>query len=309
MKTIPLVLTFDSNLSLPAAVCISSLMQSASEDTFYDIFVLYSGNVPEVTGLNKIKAKYSNMNITFRSIGNYFSDAFEIRGITKAAYYRLLSARFIPEYDKIIYADVDTIFRRDLTELYDYDLKDNILGAVYAFGMNTKRDGQDYIMSIGIEPGNYFVSGFLLMDLAKIRANSLTEKFIEMAKTDYKFQDQDIINIVCKGRIMPLPYVYHMGVSVFEAISLNLDSRNSELLFNPDGRDPLLYSNIHYNGVKPWNNLCPNFDQWWECYRNSPVYDPEFYFSFFNQKLNSLDQLSLLKRVKLLMRYFTHGKQ
>lgn len=309
MKTIPIVFTFDNNLSLPAAVCISSLMQSASSETYYDIFVLHSGSAPEIVGLDKILNTYSNMSLSYRSVGDSFNDAYEIRGITKAAYYRLLAAKYIPEYDRVIYADVDTIFRLDLTDVYDYDLNDNYLGAVYAFGMNTKKEGQDYIRSLGIEPGNYFVSGFLLMDLAKIRTDNLTDIFIEMAKVNYKYQDQDILNLVCKGKIMPLPYVYHMGVSVFEAISLSLESRKSELLFNPDNRDPLKFSNIHYNGVKPWNNLCPNFDQWWECYRNSPIYDPAFYFSFFKSKLNYLDQLSLKKRIKLLARYFIYGRK
>lgn len=309
MKIIPLVLTFDNNLSLPAAVCISSLMQSASSETYYDIFVLHSGQTPEIVGLDKIQKAYSNMSVHYRSVGDAFKDAYEVRGITKTAYYRLLAAKYIPEYDKIIYADVDTIFRLDLTELYSYDLKDNYVGAVYAFGMNTKKEGQEYIKSIGIEPGNYFVSGFLLMDLYKIRICNLTDKFIEMAKVDYKYQDQDILNLVCKGKIMPIPFSYHMCVSVFEAISLGLESRKSEMLSNPGNADPLLYSNIHYNGVKPWKDWCPNMDQWWEYYRKSPIYDPAFYFSFFNNKLEYLDQLSLIKRLKILLRYFIVGRK
>ena len=50
-------------------------------------------------------------------------------------------------------------------------------------------------------------------------------------------------------------------------------------------------------------------DQWWEYYRKSPIYDPAFYFSFFNNKLEYLDQLSLIKRLKILLRYFILGRK
>lgn len=38
---VPIVFAFDNNLVFPACVCLSSLMMSAKETTFYDIFILY----------------------------------------------------------------------------------------------------------------------------------------------------------------------------------------------------------------------------------------------------------------------------
>ena len=66
---------------------------------------------------------------------------------------------------------------------------------------------------------------------------------------------------------------------------------------------------IHYNGQKPWKGLCVNFDIWWEYYRKSPFFDEKFYFDFFYHKLNELDGLSLLKRIKILVRYFVFGRK
>lgn len=309
MPTIPIVLTFDDNMSLPAAVCISSILTSAKEDTFFDFYILYSGHKPHIIGLDKIKSRFPNMNIKYKSVGDIFFNAHEIRGITTAAYYRLLAAELIPEYDKVIYADVDTIFRMDLSSLYKLDLHENYLGAVYALGLNTEKRERQYIASIGLEPGNYFCSGFLLMNLSKIRKDNLTNKFIELSKNKYKYQDQDIINIVCKDKIISIPYVYSMSVAAFEAISMKTDLLHSKYMDNPYDKDPLLYSNIHYNGVKPWKDWCPNLDQWWECYRKSPIYDPELYFSFFYNKLEYLDQLSLIKRIKILLRFFVFGRK
>ena len=309
MRRIPIVLTFDNNLALPAAVCISSLLQSANNDTCYDIFVLYSGKKPEIVGLPLLCQAYRNMNVYFRNVGSAFSGAYEVRGITKAAYYRLLAAKMIPEHNKVIYADVDTIFRLDLSEVYDVDLKDNYMGAVYAQTINTSSVGQAYLKSIGLTPGDYFCSGFLLMDLQKMRENNLTEKFIELARNNYKYQDQDIINIVCRNKIQPLPFIYHMSVSAFDAVSNQYEIIGSKYYELPYKTDSLKYSNIHYNGVKPWDDWCPNLDQWWECYRKSPIYDPKYYYCFFSGKRDALDKLSLLKRMKILVRYFTIGRK
>lgn len=66
---------------------------------------------------------------------------------------------------------------------------------------------------------------------------------------------------------------------------------------------------VHYNGKKPWKGVCINFDIWWEYYRKSPAFSPEFYFNFFYGKLNELDQLSLWKRIKVLLRYFVYGRR
>lgn len=309
MRKIPIIFTFDDNLSFPAAVCVSSLMQHASKDTFYDIFVFHSGLAPEITGLDKITAVYSNMSVRYRSVGDAFSNAYEIRGITKAAYYRLLAATLIPEYNKVIYADIDTLFRMDLSDLYDIELQDNYMGAVYAQSINTTYQGQRYLQSIGLTPGNYFCSGLLLMDLQKIRRDNLTGKFLRLATNNYKYQDQDIINLVCENRILPVPYIYHMAIPAFEAVSQKLNILSSKYYELSGEINPLEYSNIHYNGQKPWADWCPNLDQWWECYRKSPIYDPALYFTFFNNKLEYLDQLSLSKRIKLLFRFFIFGRK
>lgn len=46
MNTIPIVFCFDDNLTAPACVALSSLMMSAKEDTFYDVFILHSYKHP-----------------------------------------------------------------------------------------------------------------------------------------------------------------------------------------------------------------------------------------------------------------------
>lgn len=309
MNVIPIVFAFDNNLILPACVCISSLMINAKEDTFYDIFILHSVREKlDKSMLDTLPQHYSNCKIQYRCVDGAFENAFEIRGITTPAYYRLLIPDLIPEYDKIIYSDVDVIFRMDLSELYQIDLKDYLLAATKDVGINLSKDGKKYITSVsGLVQGDYLQSGFIVMNTKKMRTENVVSQFRILSQQKYRFQDQDILNLVCKGRVLYVEPYYNMTDYSFDYFV-----RKPELLKYIysvcDIEYGLQYGNIHYNGHKPWKEYSVNFDIWWEYYRNSPVFDHEFYFRFFCEKIELFDRLSFWKRIKILVRYFLHGR-
>ena len=241
METVPIVFAFDNNLVLPACICISSLLMNAKEDIFYDIFILHSSKVDlHKEQLDELPNHFKCCRIQYRVVDNTFDQAFEIRGITAATYYRLLIPELIPEYDKVIYADVDIIFRMDLSELYNTEIGDNY--------------------------------------------------------------------IVCKDKIYYLPMEYNMTDYSY-MFAMRKRSLLQNLFSEEEIDDALKQGNIHYNGHKPWKKYSVNFDIWWEYYRKSPFFDEKFYFEFFYTRLNELDQLSLWKRIKILIRYFVYGKR
>lgn len=310
MNTIPIAFAFDNNLILPACVCISSLMMNAKKDTFYDIFILHSSNIElRKDELNKLPQCYKNCRIQYRQVDNTFDSAFEIRGITAATYYRLLIPELIPEYDKIIYADVDIIFRMDLSSLYNSDFGDNYIAATLELGMNLTEDGKRYINSMKeLSLGKYIQAGFIILNSKVLKDENIVSEFKKWSNKKLKFQDQDILNIVCCGRIHYLSLEYNMtDYSYYFAI------RKPELISDQFSNDTIDFAvnhgNIHFNGHKPWKKYSVNFDIWWEYYRKSPLFNQKFYFEFFYKRLNELDQLSLWKRMKILIRYFVYGKR
>ena len=307
---VPIAFAFDSNLVFPASVCLSSLLKNANAETFYDIYILHSRDEDfERSELNRLPLFYANCRIQYRTVDGFFDSAYEIRGITTPAYYRLLIPELIPEYDKVIYSDVDVIFRIDLSELYSMDLSDNYLAATRDVGLNLSKDGVDYIDSMTeLEVGNYLQSGFIMLNSKKIREDGLVAKFKEQAKRKLKFQDQDILNIVCKGKVKFLSLEYNMtDYSFYYAM------KERELLYkwfdDMTISNAVANGNLHFNGHKPWKKYCVNFDIWWEYYRKSPFYDEKFYFDFYYNKLDELDQLTLWKRIKILVRYFIYGRK
>ena len=306
MNVIPIAFAFDNNLTKPACICLASLLQNANSETFYDIFILHSEHDDlDKIEIDRIPILFKNCRITYRIIGDLFDKAFEIRGITTAAYYRLLIPEIIPEYDKILYSDVDVIFRSDLSDLYlNTDLDGFYFGGVDSLS-NENPQLVNYYQKLGLSADGIIYSGNLLINSKKILADNMTSKFKELAKNKYTFQDMDVINIACRDKIryLPLEFCVTTYASEFKAKSPDTLLK----YWNQVEIDRAFNAGIvHYNGQKPWKGMCINFDIWWEYYRKSPFFDEKFYFDFFNGKLNELDALPLLKRIKILLRYFLY---
>lgn len=307
---VPIVFTFDGNLIMPAGICISSLLMNADAGTFYDIYILHSEKCDfSKTKLANIPKYYPNCKINFRIVNSEFVTAYEIRGITTTAYYRLLIPEIIPEYDKVLYSDVDVIFREDLSKYYQVDLD-----GYYMAGVDNasalRPNVQKYVKEkLGIDHKyGHFYSGNLVINSKKIKEDNIIPKFRELARKDFHQQDMDIINIACYGKIKPLSPAFCLTNYLTEI----LIKRRSEMLSfftEEEIEHALKYGIVHYNGPKPWKQFCVNFDIWWEYYRKSPFFDPKYYFDFFYGKLDELDQLPLMKRIKILVRYFVYGRK
>ena len=308
MNIIPIAFAFDNNLIMPAAVAFTSLLKNAAPETFYDIYILHSEKEElDKFFFSKIVEEFQNCKINYVTVGNIFDGAFEIRGITTPAYYRLLIPKLIPQYDKIIYADADIIFRLDLSNLYSIDLGENYLAATKDLGLNLSNDGKKHVKNLpNVTSGNYLQSGFIMLNSALIRKDRLIDKLVEVASQKWKFQDQDTLNIVCHDRVLFLEPKYNMTDYSFY-YGIKEQTKWNELYTAQEFKEGVACGNLHYNGHKPWKKWSVNFDIWWEYYRISPVFDEKFYFDFYYSRLNELDQLPLMKRIKILIRYFVYG--
>jgi len=306
---VPIVFAFDDNLAMPAAVCFYSLLVNAKEDTIYDIFILKRETEPlNLVPVDSVMKMFPKHRLTVKNVGDTFDQAFEIRGITSKTYYRLLIPEIVREYDKVLYSDVDVIFRNDLSHIYSIDIDDNYIAGVNAITYLDK-DLNDYYLRLGLDPCNIVYAGNLIFNNKAILENpAIGKSFLDQAKNNYKFQDLDVLNIVCQNRIFQLKPEFCLSNYICKAIAyeraqLPESWSNSDLEYARD------FGIVHYNGRKPWQGYCINFDIWWEYYRKSPIFDEKFYFDFFYGKLNELDSLPLLKRIKILARYFVYGKR
>lgn len=131
---IPIVFAFDDLYALPASIAIQSLLDSKKPETEYDIFVLHGDLSPEtVKKINQIA------DISWISIDDdIFAQAPYNSKQQIVAYYRLLLADLIPQYDKIIWSDVDVLFIGDLKKIFQMDM-----GNAYWAGVIAEKNKED----------------------------------------------------------------------------------------------------------------------------------------------------------------------
>lgn len=261
---------------VPAEVAFSSLLSTLDGACPIQFVVLCNHQelqFPAKRRLEDLVEGSERAAIRFIDVGNAFSGAFEIRNITVPTYYRLLLPDLLPEFDRVLYLDVDTVIVRDISPLFHIDLGESLLAGVK--GIYPNRD-HSRLQSLGIEPGSYVNAGVLLMNLDAMRRENLQQRFLELARRDFTFQDQDILNLTCQGRIRYLPPAFN----VHAMFDYRQERDHADELFGTTAVDEVLDEPaiIHYAGNKPWETAeCFYYDRWWQAYRASPGFDRDFY--------------------------------
>lgn len=306
MTTVPILFTFDENLLMPAGVCLTSLLESAGKETFYDIFILHPAGCDFTQSLlAQLPERYGNCRLTFRKVEGEFEGAFEIRGIPETAYFRLISPGLIPEYDHYLYSDVDVIFREDLAKYYALPLDGSYFAGVDSVPGINDNDFRYLTTVLKQDPADgYFYSGNLIINAEAIRADGKMDEFREHRLKQYTYQDMDIINLTCHGKIKRLPPAYCLTDYLYDAMMTRPEKTGYS---EEEIREALLRGAVHFNGPKPWKEDCFNMDIWWAVYRRSIFFDESFAHEFWKSRRYALEGMSLWKRIKLVARYFRKG--
>lgn len=212
MKEIPVFFSTDDNYIPYLDVAISSLIANASKAYCYKLIVLNTGLDPE--SVEKVKQRQCpGFTITFVDISkpiehikSRFKNVYHFSIVT---YYRLFIASLFPQYDKILYLDCDLVVTGDVSQLYNTDLGDNILGAApEQFVQNTPEFREYAEVALGVDPDAYVNAGVLVIDLDAFRKNRIEDKFVALI-TEHDFDlldpDQAYLNYLCQGKIYCLP--------------------------------------------------------------------------------------------------------
>ena len=273
----------DNRYVYPTLVAMTSLVENAGKNTYYDIYVMLHPEFKEE--FKKIlksveKNHYEHCSVIFINMGNKFKDQKTDNRISTPAYYRLELHNLLPNVNRIIWMDSDTMVFEDLTNLIKLDMKGKfMLGFLDSL--------PDAIKDFGIKDAIVLCSGVLLIDLDALRKNNITEKFnkfMKEKKDKIVQHDQTIINVVLQNYIGKTPPKY--GIWAFEnsrsAISYN---RRQRLWLKYDINELLnAYHHpaiLHFIWPKPfWRKREPVFnDKWWEYAKKTGYYNDIYYNS------------------------------
>lgn len=240
MNNIPIVFTFDDNYTLPAGIAIKSLINAGKSDTWYEIYCLYNNLSEENRNkLNRI-AKINWIKVD----ENMFHSVPVTTEYPVDVYYRLAIHDILPQYDKIIYSDVDVLFHDDLLEVYNTPLdgkywagvpleKNELPSKETIAAQKGKPEDPTYMSGHTKFPENknefIFASGFMVINAKKMREDNMTKKFLAIAKKfgkKIKMFDLDVLNLACQyNTIKRLSFEY----CVLEDIAIAKDFRKTNL--------------------------------------------------------------------------------
>lgn len=251
MKNINVAFASDDNYAPFLCVSLMSLLEKSTTENFYSIHIL-DGGISE-SNKNKIEqslSKFQNKQIRYIDVDkSIFKNIKVFRQLNQSSYYRLLLPELLPHLKKVVYCDCDILILDDIANLYNIQLDNDLLGCCQVFHPNY----QNVLRKIwpNEELNMVFNTGIVLMDLKKLREGVYSKKFIKFVnKNSQKLitGDQDVINIVCKGKIKLLPPYWNSSSYLFMApnekkcgITLDIFKR---CIGNP--------SIVHFDGIKPW---------------------------------------------------------
>ena len=269
MNIVPIVFCFDKRIVLGASVAIKSLIDCAYKTTTYDIRIFHSDlDIENQKNITKL-TENSRHNISFHYINpDIFKGApHNNKSWTELVYYRLLAPEILKEYDKIVYSDVDVLFKGDLSEVYNIDLKDNEMAAVpVELNREGKMIGHNYFPEN--KNDKIYISSFIVFNAKLMREEKSTDKFFDVIKKvnkRLKFFDLDTMNIAC-DRFLSLSFKYGVFQSIYYAQNIK-DAKEYAYIkdiytdkeLTEAKNNPIL---VHYAGKmgKPWRMNKPYGD-------------------------------------------------
>ena len=211
---IPIIMSADNTYVPYLAVTIQSIIENAPEKAKYSIYVLHN----EISKINQnkiLKMQNAFLTIQFVDISSFFDEQndklfYTCNHFSVATYFRFFIPKLFKSFKKVIYCDCDAVFLKDVSKLYDIDLKTNWLAAVKDTMVNidlmkSLKAIKYYKDFLKLErPDNYFQAGLLIINIEELLKNNFTELCLNTLKIIKrpKYVDQCILNKVCENKVL-----------------------------------------------------------------------------------------------------------
>jgi len=238
-------------------VTMCSILSHAVKNDEYKFFIL--SNITEEKfnkNFEKIKEKLSKIYPFFikyiKLKTSDFDGVVHDKRVGVSAYFRLKLSS-VTDINKVIYLDSDVITMDNIGKLWNYDIENCLIAAV--------EDKYSALMTCQAnlsESEKYINSGVMLMNLKKFREENLEEKiFKKLLEPDNNYSDQDVLNDICRKRILYLPLKYNVMLTVDDPNSFP----NKKEEYNNALQNPII---LHYF-IKPWI-LPVQYSEYWREY-------------------------------------------
>ncbi|NIF34567.1 lipopolysaccharide 1,2-glucosyltransferase [Enterobacter sp. Cy-643] len=237
----------DKNFMFGAAISMTSVLQNNRDITIH--FHLFTDYIDQ-----DYKAHVAELSRTFATkITVYLINSNELKTLpfshawSHAMYFRFVAFEYLAEeVDALLYIDADVMCKGSLQDLIDIDFEDKVAAVVKDVDDSPAR-------RVGTPDFNedYFNSGVMYTNLIAWKQFNFLNAAFEMLldkKQKHSFPDQDVLNLLFKGKVIFLPRIYN----AIYGIKQELKSKDINRYRDYIKPETIL---IHYVGVtKPWNS-------------------------------------------------------
>lgn len=202
----------DDNYARHMGVTIYSLLSHSMSIEHLRIFVVDNNIKPDnIAKLKQTISAFSNAEMIIIPFKKW-ADSLHLNmswPISLSSYARLFVGEMLPlDVERVLYMDSDMLVLDNILDLWNFDLGDNIIGAVQDLvSMKSK-------VTVGLHSSDdYFNAGLLLIDLAKWRKSKIGYKclqFIEAHNGQVIHHDQGVLNGLLHNQWVRLPLKYNV---------------------------------------------------------------------------------------------------
>lgn len=316
-----IVFICDDNYVLPTIVAIKSLISNLK----FEMNDLYNIHICSFHLEKEKQIVFENMKtdkilitIHLIDINKYQNKITKINQkthVTPTALLKFELANILLDADEVLYLDSDLIIKKDIAEIFKYDITDYYLAASFEFWT--------YMVKVfEFENNNLpeftFNSGVMLMNLKKFREHNLPKLLWEtkFAKCNQynkveNMMDQNVFNLVCVNKCLHIPIKFNCNNQFTEKI--NIEDINKA--YNTQYKSLLELKNdaiiIHFVGKqdKPWLFEGMPCQEIWDKYCKmslislSELNRKEFKKGikhYFNRLIRSIEVRGIRKTIKYL---------
>ena len=315
-----IILATDDNFVQHCCVTISSILKNNEE---VNLYILSEGLSNQNKDIIASVVDSLNGNAVFCNVPTKIVEDFPMpktasSHISIATYYRLFITELLPiEVEKAIYLDCDIVVKGSLKKLWDTDISEYSLGAVYQdLGWS---DHENSWSRLGISRQlGYFNAGVLLINIKRLRQNAFYAKALDFIAKHYDSivsHDQDVLNVLLSEDTMPLECKWNF-IPLFMKKNLTKEEFTSRCKYleelNSNCFEPIV---IHFvSKPKPWQFGCthPYRQEYYKYLKFTPwsEYKPSFRFKEYysdvlipglKKRIKEYDKFNLIDKFKAVL--------
>lgn len=182
-----IVYATDDNGALGTGVSIVSLMENLPPGVHADIYIMTGGLSGDNTARFHSLQQGYNLHLHFIDMKDKYTDFPVGSKWSEATYYRLGLAGELPAtVERALYVDIDTIFNRDISPMYESEFGDCLIAGVFTTEDLSEESFSRWKREMNLDRSSIYINaGVILYHIGRIREECFESQVLSWAKNQY----------------------------------------------------------------------------------------------------------------------------